>query len=158
MPVDGGWFSALNTTSLKICLPSINWRYWQAVKIHACVWKFKVTWCKRTSLKSIKFSQKKVGYFSKRVSVLSQNEQYTSTCTSTLFVEKKITLNNKLYHIYGHIKMQSPHSTLYTIFDEWYIMQFLGSRPIKVDLTCSIKFLSLALPPESRVNEIKLKG
>ena len=45
----------------------INWRYWQAGKIHARVWRLKVASCKLASLKFAKFSQKKVGYFSSRV-------------------------------------------------------------------------------------------
>ena len=47
-------------------LLAINSRYWQARKIHACVWRFKVAPCKRASLKSTTISQKKVGYFSNR--------------------------------------------------------------------------------------------
>ena len=54
---------ALNTTSLKYCLPSTEsidrWK-----KIHAYIWRFKVALCKHTSLKSTRVLQKMVGYFS----------------------------------------------------------------------------------------------
>ena len=50
---------ALNTTSLKCYLTSTDAiNMWE--KIHACVWRFKVASCKRTSLKSTRLSQKKV--------------------------------------------------------------------------------------------------
>ena len=39
-------------------LLAINWRYWQAAKIHVCVWMFKVVSCKRASLKSTRFPQR----------------------------------------------------------------------------------------------------
>ena len=42
---------ALNTTSLKYCLTSTD-AVDRRVKIHACVWSFKVASCKRASLKS----------------------------------------------------------------------------------------------------------
>jgi hypothetical protein len=45
----------------------INWRYWHAGKIHACVWRFKMASWKRALLKSTGFSQTKVEYFSNRV-------------------------------------------------------------------------------------------
>ena len=41
----------------------INWRYWQAGKIQACVWMFKVASCKRPSLKFARFSQKRSDTF-----------------------------------------------------------------------------------------------
>ena len=47
-------------------LLTINWRYWQAKKIHTCVWRFKAASYKRASLKSTTLSEKKVGYFSNR--------------------------------------------------------------------------------------------
>ena len=40
-------------------LIAINWRYWQARKIHTCIWRFKVPLCRHASLKSIRFLQKK---------------------------------------------------------------------------------------------------
>ena len=45
-------------------LLAINRRYWLAGKNHTYVWRFEVALCKRASLKSIRFSQKKkkVGY------------------------------------------------------------------------------------------------
>ena len=48
---------------------AVNWHYWQWEKIQSWEWWFKVTSCKRASLKSSRFSQKqnKVGYFSNRV-------------------------------------------------------------------------------------------
>ena len=49
---------ALNTTSLKSCLSSTD-AIDRQEKIHACVWRFKVTSCECTSLKSPRFSQKK---------------------------------------------------------------------------------------------------
>jgi hypothetical protein len=49
---------AINTTSLKCCLSSIDaidrWK-----KIHTCIWMFKVASCKCVSLKSTRFSKKK---------------------------------------------------------------------------------------------------
>ena len=56
------WFVrllALNTTSLKCCLLSTG-AIDRREKIHACIWRFKVASCKRGSLKSIRFSQKKI--------------------------------------------------------------------------------------------------
>ena len=50
---------ALNTTSLKCCLPSPD-TIDRREKIHTCVWRFKVTSCKRASLKSTRFSQKEI--------------------------------------------------------------------------------------------------
>ena len=49
---------ALNTTSLKCCLPSTD-AIDRREKIHACVLMFKVVSCTRASLKSINYSQKK---------------------------------------------------------------------------------------------------
>ena len=58
-------------------LLAINWRYWQAGKSHACVWRFKVASGKRASLKSIRFSQKKSDTF--------LTEQYVpKVCSSIL--------------------------------------------------------------------------
>ena len=48
---------ALNTFTQMLL--AINRRYWQADKIHACVWSFKVASSKRASLKSHRFSKKK---------------------------------------------------------------------------------------------------
>ena len=48
-------------------LLSIYWYYWEVEKNYACVSSFKVTSCKRASLRSTRLSQKKVGYFSNRV-------------------------------------------------------------------------------------------
>ena len=60
---------ALNIISLKCCLPSTD-AIDRQEKIHACVWKFKVTSCKHASLKSTRFLQKKkikVKHFSNRL-------------------------------------------------------------------------------------------
>ena len=52
-------------------LLAINWHYWQAGKIHACVWRFKIASCKRASLKSTRFSQNnKFGYFFNRPRII----------------------------------------------------------------------------------------
>ena len=58
------WRSDESTKHLSQILLVINWRYWQAEKIQACVWGFKVSSWKCASLKSTGFSQKinKVGY------------------------------------------------------------------------------------------------
>ena len=48
-----------NKHYLTQMLLAINWRYWQAKKIHAGVWRLKVASCKSASLKSAKFSQEK---------------------------------------------------------------------------------------------------
>ena len=47
-------------------LLAINCRYWEKEKITICIWSFKdkVASCKRGLLKSTRFSQKKVGYYS----------------------------------------------------------------------------------------------
>ena len=55
----------LKTTSLKCCLPPTD-AIDRRENIHVCVWRFKVVSCKRASLKSTRFSQKKVWYFSNR--------------------------------------------------------------------------------------------
>ena len=66
----GNLTKALNTTSLKCCLPSTDTIDRQG-KIHACIWRFKVASCKHASLKSTRFSQKnKVGYFPNRPWIL----------------------------------------------------------------------------------------
>ena len=58
---------ALNTTSLKCCLPSID-AIDRREKIHTWIWRLKVTSCKRATLKSSRFLQtNKVGYFFNRV-------------------------------------------------------------------------------------------
>ena len=49
---------ALNTTSLKCCLPSTD-AVDRRKKIHSCVWRFTVASCKHASFKSIRFYQKK---------------------------------------------------------------------------------------------------
>ena len=53
---------ALKTTSLKWSLPSTNTTDRQE-KIYTCVWRFKVTSCKCTSLKSTRFLQKRSDVF-----------------------------------------------------------------------------------------------
>ena len=57
---------ALNIISLKCCLPSTD-AIDSREKTHACVWRFKVVSWIRASLKSTRFSHKKVGYFSNRL-------------------------------------------------------------------------------------------
>ena len=53
---------ALNTTSLKCCLPSTDVIDRQE-KIHTCVWGFKIASCKSASSKSTRFSKKKSRIF-----------------------------------------------------------------------------------------------
>ena len=62
-PYNENLMRALNTTSLKCCLPSTDRRE----RIHVCIWRVKVASCKCVSLKSIKFSQKKFQYLNLRV-------------------------------------------------------------------------------------------
>jgi hypothetical protein len=75
---------ALNTASLKCCLPSTDvidrWG-----KIHACVWRFKVGSSKPITLKLTKFSQKnKVRYFPNRMVYNEHNSPpRTRACQST---------------------------------------------------------------------------
>ena len=49
---------ALNTTSLKCLLPTTD-AIDSREKVHACVWRCKIASCKRSSLKSTRFSQTK---------------------------------------------------------------------------------------------------
>ena len=48
----------VNTTSLKCCLPSTDSIDRWGIN-HACIWRFRIAACKRASLKSTRFSQKK---------------------------------------------------------------------------------------------------
>ena len=58
-PYNENSWRALNTTSLKCCLPSTDVMY-RRQKIHVCVWRFKVASYKRASLKSTRFLQKQI--------------------------------------------------------------------------------------------------
>jgi hypothetical protein len=56
-PYNENLMRALNTISLKCCLPSTD-TIGRQEKIHICLWKFKVTLCKHASLKSTRFWKK----------------------------------------------------------------------------------------------------
>ena len=79
---------ALNTIWLKCCLPWTDAIDIQE-KIHTCIWRFKVASCKRTSLKSTRFSQNKnkVRNFSNRI-VYSRQEKWCVSITGILTIRR----------------------------------------------------------------------
>ena len=95
---------ALNT-SLKCCLPSTDAidRY---EKMHACLWRFKVASCKRTSLKSTRFSQKKnkIGY--------SLGKEHDNGAICPYEGVKHQTCN--------YFKLLSDQTTLRSILHHWW--------------------------------------
>ena len=83
---------ALNTTSLKCCLPStdaIDWRE----KVHVYVWKFKVAYCYRAS-KSTRLSQKQI-----------RSDTFLTDC-------------NFCWNLMGKTDVNPPHSNEYLVTGE----------------------------------------
>ena len=67
-------------------LLAINWRCWQAGKIHACVWRFKIALVQARFIEIHQvFAKQKVGYFSSRVVLYyARILGYASSCTVDL--------------------------------------------------------------------------